>query len=246
MSKLRNLPALCRVANSLRVFNHYEKDILAARETGDPAKDREVTGHAAYLWAQDACRRLRLTVTVTGQENLPKEDGFLVIANHQGYADILSLLIAMDERQIGFIAKDSLEKVPMLGRWIRNIGGLFLKRGNPREAMKSLQEGANRLKQGYNLVIFPEGTRSRETRMRHFKRGSFKMAFKAKVPIVPVTLEGAYHVYEETGVYHPAELHVRIHPYVETADLDRHAQNEAENQIEETIRQALPNPEVLE
>lgn len=246
MSKLRNIPALIRVANSLRAFNHYEKDILAARETGDPVKDREVTGHAAYLWAQDVCRRLHLTVTVTGQENLPEQDGFLIIANHQGYGDILALLVAMNERQIGFIAKDSLEKVPMLGRWISNIGSLFLKRGNAREAMKSLQEGAKRLKDGYNLVIFPEGTRSRETRMRHFKRGSFKMAFKAKVPIVPVTLEGAYHIYEETGVYHPAELHVQIHPYVETAGLDRHAQNEAENQIEETIRQALPNPKVLE
>lgn len=246
MSIIRNLPALCRVANSLRVFNHYEKDIQDARASGDPAKDREVTGHAAYLWAQDVCRRLKLTVKVDGQENLPLDDGFLIISNHQGYADIIALLIAADQRQIGFIAKDSLEKVPMLGRWIRNIGGLFLKRGNPREAMKSLQEGAQKMKNGYNLVIFPEGTRSRETRMRHFKGGSFKMAFKAKVPIVPITLEGAYHVYEETGRYHPAEIRVQIHPYVETAGMDRHAQHEAENNIEEVIRQALPNPEVLE
>lgn len=246
MSIIRNLPALCRVANSLRVFNHYEKDIKAARASGDPAKDREVTGHAAYLWAQDVCRRLKLTIKVSGQENLPPDDGFLIISNHQGYADIIALLIAADQRQIGFIAKDSLEKVPMLGRWIRNIGGLFLKRGNPREAMKSLQEGAQRMKSGYNLVIFPEGTRSRETRMRHFKGGSFKMAFKAKVPIVPVTLEGAYHVYEETGKFHPSEIRVQIHPYVDTAGLDRHAQHEAEKNIEEVIRQALPNPEVLE
>ena len=72
------------------------------------------------------------------------------------------------------------------------------------------------------------------------------MAFKAKVPIVPVTLDGSYHVYEETGKFHPAEICVQIHPYVETAGLDRHGQHEAEQKIEETIRQTLPNPEVLE
>lgn len=245
MSIFSSIPAICKVANSLRVFNHYEKDIMAARATGDAAHDREVTGSAAKEWAEDACRRLGITVNVHGSENLPEQDGFLVISNHQGYADILSVLIAMDGHQIGFVAKDSLEKIPMLGRWIRNIGGLFLKRGNAREAMKSLQEGGNRLMQGYNLIIFPEGTRSRETRMRHFKGGSFKMAFKAKVPILPVTIEGAYKVYEEKNTFSPATIDITIHPAVPTAGLDRHGQHKAEVQVEKTIRAALPNQEVL-
>ncbi len=246
MGILRSLPTLLRVANSLRVFNHYENDINAARNSGDPVKDRQVTGHAAYDWATDVCRRLKLTINVEGRENLPEQDGFLVISNHQGYADIIAILVALNERQVGFVAKDSLEKIPMLGRWIRNIGGIFLKRGDAREAMQSLKEGSDRIKDGYNLAIFPEGTRSREARMRHFKGGSFKMAYKAKAPIVPITIDGSYHVFEEEGKFHPAEISVHIHPYVETAGLDRHGQHEAGEAVESTIRQALSNHDVLE
>ena len=70
-------------------------------------------------------------------------------------------------------------------------------RENPREALKAINQGAENLRSGYSMVIFPEGTRSKSHNIGEFKKGSLKMAIKAKVPIVPITIDGSYKIFEE-------------------------------------------------
>ena len=93
----------------------------------------------------------------------------------------------------------ALSKIPIFGKWVTRIRGIYIHRGDARASLKTINEGVEYLKQGFSLVIFPEGTRSRSSAMAEFKHGSFKLATKARVPIVPVTLNGGYHTYEETG-----------------------------------------------
>ena len=172
-------------------------------------------------------------------ENIPDHDGLVFISNHQGYGDIIAMLLATEGRQISFVAKDQLSKIPLFGMWIKTIRGVFIQRVNAKAALKSIAEASDLVKQGFNMVIFPEGTRSRGGEMKPFKTGSFKLATKAKATIVPVTIHGTYDMFEARGTISPSSSVVCFHPPVDTADLDRHALRELEGQVEATIRQKL-------
>ena len=130
-----------------------------------------------------------------------------------------------------------LKKFPFLGKWIDVIGGVFIARGNAKEALKSIQEGIRTVTRGYNLTIFPEGTRSHSAEMGEFKSGSFKLAAKSKAPIVPVTVSGTYHLFEEKKLLRPAHVTVMIHPVVRTAGLGRAELKEQEAGVEKAVRE---------
>lgn len=239
MAILRNIPTLIKVLGSISKLDKYSKGILDAREEGDPVKERQIIGEDIKIWANNVANDFDMTIEVVDPENVPEEDGCVFIANHQGYADIIALIVALDGRQVGFIAKDSLERVPYLGKWIKLIRGLFIKRGDTREALKSMKEGIELVKNGYNLAIFPEGTRSRGPKMGKFKAGSFKLATKAKAPIVPVSISGSYKCFEEKGYAQPATIKVMFHPPVETKDLSRQEIMEIEKSVPSTIENGL-------
>ena len=161
MGKLKNLPDGIRLLNSIRVFNRSIPEIDKARASGNPQLERQTIAHYTELWARNVADMFHMDIIVEGTENIPAEDGFVFISNHQGYADIIALLIAAPGRQIGFVAKDSLAKVPYIGQWISRIRGMFISRGDAKAALRTIQEGAKTVKNGFNLIIFPEGTRSR-------------------------------------------------------------------------------------
>ena len=239
MNIIRNIPGLLKLFWSIKGFDHYAKDIEKARATGDPEIERKEIAQDTWLWSGDVADKFGMKVLVKGQENIPERDGLVFISNHQGYADIIAMFRALKGKQIGFIAKDSLQKLPYFGKWITVIRGLYIQRGNAKEALKSIQEGSKLVKEGYNLVIFPEGTRSQGPEMAHFKAGSFKLATKAKAMIVPVTIQGSYHLFEEKGMIRPGTVRVQIHPPIDTATLDRKQIAEMEKQVEDTIRTSL-------
>lgn len=240
MKLFRNIPNGIRLFRSVGIFNKHMKDIARARETGDFEKERELIAYWTGLWVDNVIDLFDLTVNVSGRENVPENGPCVFISNHEGYGDIVVLFEALEGRQIGFIAKDSLENVPYFGKWIKAIRGVFIKRGNTREALKSIQDGVDTLKQGFSLVIFPEGTRSRGPRMGEFKAGSFKLATKAKVPIVPITINGSYDLFETKSVITGgAVIDVVIHPAIDTASLDRHQIANITHEVDNTIRTTL-------
>jgi 1-acyl-sn-glycerol-3-phosphate acyltransferase len=127
-----------------------------------------------------------LNLTVIGKENIPEEP-CVFVGNHQSNLDIPAILANMN-RLTGAIAKKDMEKIPIVSYWMRQIHCVFLDRENPREALKSISEGVDNLKNGYSMIIFPEGTRSRSNSMGEFKKGSMRLATKAGVPIIPITI----------------------------------------------------------
>ena len=107
-------------------------------------------------------------------------------------------------------------------------------------SLQTINDGAELLKQGFSLVIFPEGTRSHCAEMGEFKAGSLKLATKAKVPIVPVTISGTYHFFEETGaITWGVHVDVIIHEPIDTANLSRAELAELPEKVEGTIRNGL-------
>lgn len=240
MKFFRNIPQGYRLFRSVSVFNNCLKTIGEARSRGDIEDEKALIGEGVAKWIHRLIDLFDITIHIEGKENIPQEDGFVFISNHQGYADIIVILHIMEGRQVGFIAKDTLQKVPYFGKWISAIRGVFIKRGDTREALKSIQAGVNHLKQGFNLVIFPEGTRSQSTEMNSFKPGSFKLATKAKAKIVPVAINGTRHMFEDRGVITKgAVIDVKILPPVDPVSLDRHQTANIPHEVENTIREAL-------
>ena len=150
----------------------------------------------AFKRAQNIAKYvLKVTKTsmeVSGIENIPKEN-CVFIANHQAIFDGFALL-AYINKPFGFIAKKEIKKIPLVSSWIKSIGSIYLNRESPRESIKAIQEGVEKINQGYSMMIFPEGTRSLKSKMNSFKKGSMKLAIKSKVAIVPITIDGTYNV----------------------------------------------------
>lgn len=137
------------------------------------------------------------TVTVNGLDRIP-EGTCLFAGNHLSMFDVLVLEDVLPQ-SAGFVAKDSLEKIPGLSAWMSLIRCLFLNRKDTKEGLKTIFKGADYLKEGYSMVIFPEGTRYEEGHLGEFKGASLKMAQKAKVPVVPFALTGTAKALEDNN-----------------------------------------------
>lgn len=157
-------------------------------------------------WAKFTVNILGLRVTYEGQDNIPDET-CVFIGNHQSILDI-PVLICGANRRIGFIAKKELLKVPILGFWFKIVHCVPIDRENVREAIKAINEGVENLKNGHSMAIFPEGTRSKDGNINEFKKGSLKLATKANVPVIPVTIDGAFRAYEEKKKFKSADIKV--------------------------------------
>ena len=183
--------------------------------------------------------KLKVRIEVTGEENIP-DVPFMLYSNHQSFADIPAICYALRNHcQIGFVSKAEWKKYKILRDAINYTRSVFLDRGNPRAAVKVIAETKDLLDKGFNMAIFPEGTRSKGHEMGDFKHGAFKFAEKAKVPVLPVTLDGGYKLFEEKGTYQPCNIKITIHPAVHLEEMDKTQQKEVPQQVEDTIKSAL-------
>jgi 1-acyl-sn-glycerol-3-phosphate acyltransferase len=174
----------------------------------------------ARFWGWLVLKIGRVRVRVEGLEHLNPAETVIFCANHPSAMDI-PILLACLPVQFRFLAKRELFRLPFLGWHLRRSGHIAVERGRPREAMKSLEAAAERIRQGTPVVLFPEGTRSRRAgRMLPFKTGSFYLAIRSGVPVVPITLNGTRYVLEP-DTYHvrPGLTELIIHEPIATAAL---------------------------
>ncbi len=127
--------------------------------------------------------------TILGKENIP-EGPCLFVGNHRSYFDIL-IYHNYCGKEAGFMAKKELLKVPLLGLYMDDMGCLFLDRNDIKQGLQTINQGADYMKQGHSIILFPEGHRNQKDELLPFKEGGYKMAEKAKCPIVPVAITGS-------------------------------------------------------
>ncbi len=154
----------------------------------DPSGDL-FHGLAAW-WGRLSAKLFGISIEVIGRENYSSSQHYLVISNHAGMADIPLMLGTMD-LNLRFVAKEELGKIPVFGWAMKQGGYVMIKRGQSREALKSLLEATQVLKSGRSVHIFPEGTRSATGEMLPFKRGAFLVAQRGGAPLLPVTIIGS-------------------------------------------------------
>lgn len=135
-------------------------------------------------------------LTVIGEENVPKNEPVLYIGNHRSYFDIV-ITYARCPGLTGYVAKDSIARIPFLSTWMKRLHCLFLNRDDVKEAMKTILSGIDNIKNGISVCIFPEGTRNRtKDLMLPFKDGSFKIATKTGCAIVPMAITHSADIFE--------------------------------------------------
>ncbi len=161
------------------------------------------------------------TLEVVGLENLPKEDGVLYVANHQSFFDIYASVVAID-KQVAFMGKEAMRKFFHVGEFLESTGGVLIDRDDVKSQMKSLRQFVNIIKDGYNAIIFPEGTRSKDGKLNEFKAGSFRIAQKAKCKIVPITLYQNHLVasHKKKVVYLKVDKEIEYETFKDMSTLD--------------------------
>jgi 1-acyl-sn-glycerol-3-phosphate acyltransferase len=184
------------------------------------------------VWSRVLLWLFRVDVRTAGLEQLPA-GAAVYAANHSSSLDILVVLARLPV-DVRIIYKKSLSYVPLLG-WSIAVGGhIPIDRSNPFRARRSLQRAAERIRSGTSVLVFPEGTRSPDGSVRHFKRGSFSLALEAGVPVTPLSLAGVKALVPRgLASLRPGRITLRVHAPIPVAGRSR---DDAEALAEETRR----------
>jgi 1-acyl-sn-glycerol-3-phosphate acyltransferase len=200
-------------------------------------------GRRQHWCARTWCRLIAATagmrVRTHGLENLPAPGVPVVyMANHQSYMDIPTIFGFLPV-QFRIIAKESLFKVPFMGWHLTRAGNIPINRSNRREAMRSMVRAADRIREGTSVVVFPEGTRSRDGVLQPFKAGSFKLAVAAGVPVVPITIVGTCKILRKDSLlFRPGRVEMFVGAPVPTAN----AREEGLDDLMDRVRAEMAEP----
>lgn len=175
----------------------------------DPKQQDLYTNKVIRRWAKILYKVIGSELRITGNTHLPDGQIF-VVSNHLSMMDIPALIAAVD-KPIGFVAKKELEHVPLISKWIRMTGSVFIDRSDMRQSLKAIIKATDNLKEGYTLGIFPEGTRSKTGELGEFKKGSLKPALKSGVPIVPIALKNTDVLFEDLKKLKIKKPVIKIH-----------------------------------
>ena len=184
LARLRGFLVLAFAAVTMVAFFLVSLPVMAVTRSGDfPMWLARRAWSPLCLWVT-GCRR--------ALERLPTlPEGPLIFAsNHESALDIWVLLENLP-RTVRFIAKQELFRIPVFGWYMRLGGHISVDRKNHVQAVQSLHTAAGLVRAGTSLIVFPEGTRSRDRRVQPFKKGPFALAMEARVPIVPVAVSGS-------------------------------------------------------
>ena len=191
-------------------------------------------------WARTLVKIAGANVKITGKSNIPKGP-VLFVSNHEGNFDV-PVLLGFIEKPFGFFSKIEVKKIPLVARWMEVMDCVFIDRANRRASVQALKDSVCLLEEGHSMVIFPEGTRSKGEGIGEFKKGSIRIALDAKVPIVPVAIQGTSKIMEQSKVgFQKADVTIRVLPAI-TTHLDAESNpNVIHHEVREQIIQALNN-----
>lgn len=159
-------------------------------------------------------------VKISGKENLPKSStGAVYVANHQSIMDIFVLFLL--GKPFKFVSKIEVFYVPIIGLAMFLTGHVALKRMDGRSQAEVFKQCIRLLKEGVSILVFPEGTRSRDGKVKEFKSGAFKMARRGEAPIVPISLDGTSKVMPHGSGFlrfYPGVVNITIHKPLQESD----------------------------
>lgn len=149
---------------------------------------------AKHFWSPVVIPMLGAKLVIEHKERIDPTQAYLIMGNHNSFIDIPILFKAMPFYTY-FIAKKEIKKIPLLGWYVKAYGMIYIDRSDSSKAKLSIAEAAKLVNNGKRVIIFPEGTKSKDGNLGTFKKGGFHLAEQSKVPILPVKIEGARKVW---------------------------------------------------
>lgn len=167
-------------------------------------------------WSRLLLRLAGLRVAAEGLDQLTENEPQVIVCNHQSIFDI-PVLFATLPVSLRFVAKRELSRIPLFAGAMRKAGHVFIDRGDRAQAIEAMREAGVRMRrEGLTLVLFPEGTRSRDGRLRSFKKGAFALAAETRTAIVPVAVHGGARTLPKGGArLEPGTMQLRCGPRIE-------------------------------
>ncbi len=226
------------------IFYSYIASIYSMQKYkfGNKKYGKRESRERIYQALQKIARRMAkaagMEVKVLGAENLPKEGPVVYMANHKGLFDAVALVSTIDDPMIAIVKKE-VKKMPIISRWIGALGCIYLDRKDMKQSLAAILEGIKELKEGQSVLIFPEGTRSKTDELGKFKEGSFKLALKANVPIVPIAILNTEKVFEAQKRIVPHTVYMKVGNPIDTPNLTAEEKKLLPKTVENTVKALL-------
>jgi 1-acyl-sn-glycerol-3-phosphate acyltransferase len=189
----------------------------------------------AGIWARSILAVSPIEVAIKGLSNIDPDKSYVYMSNHQSNYDI-PILLGFLPVQFRWLAKIELFRIPLFGYAMRRAGYICIDRSNQKSAFESLKKAAEIIRNGVSVMIFPEGTRTKDGNIGSFKKGGFVLAVESGVPILPVIIRGTYSVMPKSRLLiKPGKVTVDILEPVETSGFTK----ETKDQLMEKIRNIM-------
>jgi 1-acyl-sn-glycerol-3-phosphate acyltransferase len=200
----------------------------------------------ARLWSRVLLGVPGVKLEVSMRAPLDPKRPYIFMANHASMVDIWAMFVGLPVR-FRFIAKKQLGKIPLFGWAMRAGRFIFIDRQNAVSARRSIEEAARRIGSGQSVIIFPEGTRTRDGKLGPFKKGGFHLALDSGAEIVPVAIHGSRPIMPRgAALIRPGRVRLEVGAPIPTAGLkpaDREALlNQVRGQIAEMLGEAPETP----
>lgn len=205
---------------SLKKFNPQLKKAQEMKRTLPWQEYKPFVDEQLRNWLNPLVDMAGVEFVVKGKEKIPLDQPVIYTPNHAGAFDIPAIVLTTPAPPM-FMAKKELRKLPMINEWMDVVDCIFVDRNNKNTAHSSLQDAIDKVKTGRSLVIFPEGTRSKDGKLGEFRGGAMKVAMETGAVIVPVLIEGSRERLEATSSVTPGKVYVTFLDPVETKGLTK-------------------------
>lgn len=204
------------------------------------SKDGKFQGFCQRRWGRWNCYSAGARVSIEGLEHVDRENPQAFAVNHQAMFDIM-VLGGWLPVPFGWMVRKEWYKTPFVGWHLSRSANIAIDRSNPRASARSVIEAVRMIKAGRNVVFFPEGTRDPDGIMRQFKGGGFVLAQKANVPILPVTIDGAYKVLRKgSWLLNPSKVRIVISAPILPSNYEKNDRDSLMRDVEAAVAAHLP------
>ncbi len=183
-------------------------------------KPGKYTFYTMKVWNRIVAKLMGIKVSLSGLENLVPNTSYIITPNHQGVADIIAIVSSLPVR-FRWVVKKELFKVPVWGWALWSTGAIGIDRSNSASAVERLKKVKDeKLKNGWSVLIYPEGTRTPDGLLKEFKKGAFMMAVQTGIPILPVVCNGAFKILPKKMLaFRPGRVTLTVCPPIFTKGL---------------------------
>ncbi|MFI3296450.1 MAG: lysophospholipid acyltransferase family protein [bacterium] len=201
--------------------------------------DSRCSYYPGIFWARALMFIALIKINVVGKENFDPKKSYVFMSNHQSMLDIF-LIYGWLNSKFKWIMKKELRKMPFVGKACAMMGHIFVDRSSAIKAKQSIQKAKEQLVGGTSIVVFPEGTRTKTGEIGKFKRGAFSIAKDTHIPIIPMTIIGAYEcVSSKEFCIKPGKITLVIHPEVNTENITNENFHQLVSDVRDQINSAF-------